>query len=58
MSKDLKHAKIAASLVKMFQVYRFKLRQDLFWKETAKQVKKDRKAERLKLIEAFNYLGV
>ena len=31
--------------------------QDQYWKEAAKLVKKDRKAERIKLIEAFNFLG-
>jgi hypothetical protein len=32
--------------------------QDTYWKETAKQVKRARKAERLKLIEASNFLGL
>ena len=32
--------------------------QEAYWKEAAKQVKKDRKDERIKLIDAFNFLGV
>lgn len=31
--------------------------QESYWKATARQVKKDRKKERKKLVESFNYIG-